>query len=295
MDDFFKYLTPNEEDKFWGLYLNVAGKTTTNCDQNYPCKEHPNGYYFDWDKGRILNEFQINYISEGQGIFENTTDKTTIKAGSLIIVRKEQWHRYRPETKNGWTENFIGFDGELASHFLEINKVLHGAVVIPCGLHEEIIDTYYRIFTLVKEEKPGFQQIASGLIIKLIGYIVAFQKQRQFEGKDIEKTIENAKFYIRQNIETNIDLQVLSQKLDIGYSYFRKMFKIYTGLSPRQYCIDLKIMRAKELILSTNLTIKEIAYKLSFDSIHYFSRFFKLKTGVSPSSLRTNPKKGDLN
>lgn len=217
---------------------------------------------------------------------------TIVKSGSLIIVCNNQWHRYRPNIKSGWTEYCIGFNGELAAHFLEINKVLHGAVVIPCGIHEEIIDTYYKIFTLVNEEKPGFQQIASGLIIKLIGYIVAFQKQRQFEGKDIERIIENAKFHIRQNVEKKLCLEELSNDLNVGYSYFRKMFKIYTGLSPRQYCLDLKIMRAKELILSTNLSIKEIAYNLGFESIHYFSRFFKQKTGFSPSQLRSAPIKG---
>ncbi len=291
MKDFFKYLTPSEEDIQWGLYLNVAGRSTIAPNLVYPSKNHPTGYYFDYDNGRKLPEFQLNYITEGQGLFEDDNGIIPIKTGSLIIVRNQKWHRYRPNLRSGWTENYIGFDGELAAHFLKINQVLHGAVVINCGIHEEIIDTYYKIFNLVKEEKPGFQQIASGLIIKMIGYIVAFQKQRQFTGKSIEKTIESAKFHIRENIEKKLDLKDLATELNIGYSYFRKMFKTYTGLSPRQYCLDLKIMRAKELLLSTDLSIKEIAYNLDFESIYYFSRFFKKKTGMCPSELRRSPKR----
>ncbi len=286
MNDFFTYLTPSEEDKMWGLYLNAAGKSHSKKKQVYPDKKHPTGYYFEWKKGRILNEFQINYITKGQGVFEDENGVKLVETGSLIIVRNKLWHRYRPDGETGWSENYIGFNGELAAHFLEINRVLHGAVVINCGIHEEIIDTYYKIFNLAQEEKPGFQQIASGLIIKLIGYIVAFQKQRQFSGKNIEKTIEKATFYIRQNVDKRLDLEKLAKDLNVGYSYFRKMFKTYTGLSPHQYCLDLRIMRAKELILSSDLSIKEIAYCLDFDSIHYFSRFFKQKTGVSPSELR---------
>lgn len=286
MKDFAKYLTPSDEDKDWGLFLNAAGKHTSMSNIAYPSKEHPSGYYFDFNKGRTLDEYQINYISKGDGVFEDKIGVTPIKQGSLIIVRKDQWHRYKPNMETGWTENYIGFNGQLANHFLEINKVLHGANIIHCGIHEELIDTYYKIFNLILEEKPGFQQIASGLVIKLIGYIVAFQKQRQFTGKPIEKTIDDAKFYIRQNIEQTIDIKELAQTLNIGYSYFRRLFKTYTGLSPHQYCLDLKIMRAKELILTTNLSIKEIAYKLGFESIHYFSRLYKNKTGICPSDLR---------
>ncbi len=286
MKDFFKYLTPSEEDINWGLYLNVAGKSTAPSNKTYPSKEHPTGYYFDYRKGRTLPEFQINYITEGQGSYENKNEQKIIKTGSLIIVRNDQWHRYRPNIRSGWTENYIGFNGKLAAHFLEINKVLQGESVIFCGIHEELIDTYYKIFTLVQEEKPGFQQIASGLIIKMIGYIVAFQKQKLFTGKSIEKSIEHAKFHIRENVEKSIDIEKLANELNIGYSYFRKMFKTYTGLSPHQYCLDLKIMRAKELLLTSNQSIKEIAYQLGFESIHYFSRFFKQKTGLSPSELR---------
>lgn len=286
MKDFSKYLTPSEEDRAWGLYLNVAGKYTSAAKTMYPSKEHPSGYYFDFDKGRTLPEYQINFISKGEGLFENKDGATTVKKGSFIIVRQDQWHRYKPNNNTGWTENYIGFNGELAKHFLEINKVLHGATIVHCGIHEELIDTYYKIFTLVHEEKPGFQQVASGLVIKLIGYMVAFQKQRQFTGKPIEKVIDDAKFYIRQNIDTTIDMKELAASLNIGYSYFRKLFKTNTGLSPHQYCLDLKILRAKEQILTTKLSIKEIAYNLGFESIHYFSRLYKNKTGMSPSDLR---------
>lgn len=286
MKDFFKYLTPGDEDKQWGLYLNVAGKSTTVTNTKYPSIEHPSGYYFNYENGRTLNEYQINYITEGKGTFEDQNGTSRINPGSLIVVRKDQWHRYKPMLRSGWTENYIGFEGELASHFLEINKVLKGECIIQCGIHEELIDTYYKIFTLVKEEKPGFQQIASGLVIKLIGYIVAFQKQKQFTGKPVEKTIDEAKFYIRQNIDKDINIKELAEQLNIGYSYFRKLFKTNTGLSPLQYCLDLKLMRAKEEILTSDKSIKEIGYNLGFESIHYFSRLFKKKMGYNPTELR---------
>ncbi|WP_430813827.1 AraC family transcriptional regulator [Carboxylicivirga sp. RSCT41] len=286
MKDFFKYITASEEDKAWGLYLNVVGKSTIPSDITYPSPEHPSGYYFKWKNGRILNEYQINYITEGNGVLENKKGKFIVKPGSLMIIRKGEWHRYRPTKGHGWVENYIGFDGKLAEHFLTENQVLKGQSMIQCGVREDFIDSYFKIFELIKNEDPGNQHIAAGLIIKLLGYIVAWEKQRNFSGKPIEKLIQEARFYMRNNVNGEIDLEKLAEDNFVAYSYFRKMFKKYTGISPHQYHLDLKIIRAKELILTTNKNIKEISYELGFQSIHYFSRLFKKKTGCNPSELR---------
>ncbi len=286
MEDFYKYLSISQEDQDWGLYLNAVGKSTIPRNIVYPSPEHPSGYYFTWNKGRKLNEYQINYITEGSGTLENERGKFIVKPGSLMIIRKNEWHRYRPNKNQGWIEHYIGFDGKLAEHFLLENQVLEGQSVIHCGVREDFIDTYYKIFELLKNEDPGNQHIATGLIIKLLGYIVAWEKQRNFSGKPIEKLIQEARFHMRKNIESEIDLKKLAENSFIAYSYFRKMFKKYTGISPHQYHLDLKMIRAKELILTSNKNIKEISYELGFQSIHYFSRLFKKKTGQNPSHLR---------
>ncbi len=291
MKDFLKYITASDDDKNWGLYLNAAGKSKIPSGIVYPSQEHPSGYFFTWANGRTLSEYQINYITEGSGNLENERGKFTVKPGSLMIIRKDEWHRYRPLKNQGWIEHYIGFNGMLADHFLNLNQFLEGQSVIHCGVREDIIDTYYKIFELIQKEDPGNQQIASGLIIKLLGYIVACEKQKKFSGKPIEKLIQQARFYMRENIEDEIDLKILAEQNCIGYSYFRKMFKKYTGLSPHQYHIDLKLMRAKELILTTDKSLKEISYELKFHSIHYFSRLFKKKLGIPPSELRISNKK----
>ncbi len=286
MKDFFKYITASDEDKDWGLYLNAAGKSAVPSGIVYPSDEHPSGYFFTWANGRTLNEYQFNYITEGSGVLENERGKFPVKPGTLMIIRKGEWHRYRPVKSQGWIEHYIGFDGIFANHFLNENQVLQGQSVIHCGVGEDFIDTYYKIFELVKMEDPGNQQIAAGLIIKLLGYVVAWHKQRNFSGTPIEKLIQKARFHMRENIESDVNLKQLATESNIAYSYFRKMFKKYTGISPHQYHLDLKTNRAKELILSSDKSIKEISYELGFESIHYFSRLFKKKIGQNPSELR---------
>lgn len=286
MDDFYKYLTAGEEDRNWGFYLNVAGSYLAKPGQSYPPVKHPSGYYFNWSNGRVLQEFQINYISEGTGILETDFGKFAIKPGSVFTIRPGVWHRYKPTSKIGWREHYIGFNGAVADQFLNHPVFAAGQPVLNPGVRVELIDTYYKIFDLVHEEQPGFQQIASGMIVKLLGYLILFEKQREFHGKRIASIIEDARFKIRQNVEAQLDIEQMADDYNIGYSYFRKMFKSYTGVSPYKYHLELKLIRAKELLLATDKSIKEISYDLGFQSIHYFSRLFKNKVGKSPSQFR---------
>ena len=286
MDDFFKYLTPGQADIDWGLYLLCAGKAHIPAHRVYPPSEHPSGYYFTWDRGRVLHEYQINYITEGNGTYENKSGRFRIIPGSLLVTRPGIWHRYRPEKGTGWTEHYVGFRGKIADQLFRQPWFASGKAVIDIGNREEFIDTYYKIFQYVLEEKPGFQQVAAGMIMKLLGYMISLNKQKDFSGKRVEQIIQSACFMIRENVEQDIDFKKFAEENHMGYSYFRKMFKKYTGVPPVQYHLERKILRAKEMLLSTDKIIKEISYELGFQSIYYFSRVFKKKTGVSPSGIR---------
>ena len=124
------------------------------------------------------------------------------------------------------------------------------------------------------------------MIIKLLGHIISFQTQTDFQDKYIETVIEEIRFILRENVENNINFEKIASEYHVGYSYIRKMFKKYTGVSAKQYLIHLKILRAKELLINSSFTIKEIAYKSGFHSGYYFSRIFKEKIGMNPSELR---------
>ncbi|HER07391.1 MAG TPA: AraC family transcriptional regulator, partial [Bacteroides sp.] len=279
VEEFFKYVNPGQEDRDWGLCLNCAGKAVIKPGVTYPPASHPSGYYFTFEKGRVLDEYQVNYITEGEGLYENRQGRFRISPGSLLITRPGEWHRYRPKKSTGWVEHYVGFTGNMAHQvfarpwFTGYNAVVH------IGPREEIIDTYYKIFNYVLEERPGYQQVAAGMVMKLLGFIVSIDRQKNFTGKRVEKIIQDACFSIRENVESQIDFQSFAAKNHIGYSYFRKMFKKYTGVPPVQYHLDLKILRAKEMLLHTDKSIKEISYEMGFHSIYYFSRIVKNKLG----------------
>lgn len=98
--------------------------------------------------------------------------------------------------------------------------------------------------------------------------------------------INKARLLIRDGVESKITVQEIAAELGSSYSNFRKLFKEYTGMSPALYQQTLRLQRAKELLSTTAMSIKEIAYSLNFDSPDYFSSKFKTKVGCKPSEFR---------
>ncbi len=71
----FKYLIVNEKDKNFGLWVNTVGFQSIPRGIQYPLTEHPSSYFFNASKGRVLQEYQLLYITKGEGSFESDTTK----------------------------------------------------------------------------------------------------------------------------------------------------------------------------------------------------------------------------
>jgi len=192
MEDYFKYLTHSREDVNWGLFLNVAGTANILADSQYPPTGHPKGYHFSWTNGRILQEYQINYITEGEGVMETVLERYQIKPGMVMLIRPNVWHRYRPIKSKGWKEHYIGFHGGFATQLIEKNIQLNRSPVIQIGFQENILGNFLEVINLVKAERPGYQQITAGLVVQILGQIVALIKNRNFNDSPIEHVLQKS-------------------------------------------------------------------------------------------------------
>ncbi|MBN2262117.1 MAG: AraC family transcriptional regulator [Prolixibacteraceae bacterium] len=286
MNDDFKYLTVSDDDIQWGLYINVAGISEILPRSIYPLPKHPGSHFFNWENGRILNEFQINYITNGNGIIETRKGTYKIVPGTLLILFPGMWHRYKPETKTGWTEHYIGFNGEI-TNILFKNKIFSDqAPVLRIGFQNSILQEFNDIIGLAKDERPGFQHECAGKLVYLLARVISIFKNNEFANKEMERNIRKACLYLRDNLHRNLNIEEVSQRYHVSYSNFRRLFKRYTGMSANQYHLNLRIQKSKELITNSDKSIKAIANELGFESIHYFSRLFKQKEGMCPTEFK---------
>jgi transcriptional regulator GlxA family with amidase domain len=196
------------------------------------------------------------------------------------------WHRYKPDQLTGWNEHYVGFKGDFCLNLFHDGFFQTRRPVLYVGFQEYLLKLFFEIIQIVKEEKTGHQQMGAANTILLLSSILSVTRNQEFAGKSIEHTIRKACLFFRENLNTNVNIEELACKLNVGYSYFRQMFRKYTGISPTQYHLSLRIQKAKDLLVSTEKSFKEIAIDLGFESYFYFSRIFKDKTGKSPAEFR---------
>ncbi len=282
-----KYLVTSERDALWGLVVSTVGYEEVARGETYPTRGHADGYYFDTEKGRVLDEFQMIYIVEGEGRFssEHVTD-VPIKAGDIYLLFPGEWHTYQPSGESSWKGYWIGFKGRNMDDRLKYNFLSLDKPVYHVGFSHDIVSLYNSALHIAMEEASHCQQMLAGIVNNLIGYMYALERNNEFIGKGHADMINRACMLIRQGIESRITVQEVAEKLGMSYSNFRKLFKEYTGVSPAYYQQDLRLQRAKELLSSSDLSVKEIAYKLNYDFPDYFSSKFKAKMGCQPSEYR---------
>ena len=287
MHNFNKYLTPSTVDEKWGFFITTVGCSKIDVNQIYPNKEHPETHYFTWNKGRILDDYYLVYISKGRGVFESSeTAPFEIGAGTCFFLFPGVWHRYKPDPDSGWEEYWVGFKGYYPEQLMKQPFFDKKKPFIHVGLNEDMQRLFHKLLDCVKSYSPGYQQIISGITLEMLGVINSISLDKNFETDATSTSIAKAKFRMQESIENPVEIDQLLEEIPMSYSKFRQAFKKTTGFSPNQYYLNIRLNKAKELLNFTSLSINEIAYHTGFESIFYFSKLFKKKNGISPRDYR---------
>ena len=98
-----------------------------------------------------------------------------------------------------------------------------------------------------------------------------------------DKKLDELISYLKRNIDRPLTVNELSEATLISVAKIRKLFYKKHTCAPMQYFNQLKLEAAIELMCNTSLGYAEIAARLGFSNAAYFSKFFKNKTGMSPS------------
>ncbi|MFD1065597.1 bifunctional transcriptional activator/DNA repair enzyme AdaA [Oceanobacillus locisalsi] len=101
-----------------------------------------------------------------------------------------------------------------------------------------------------------------------------------------EEVAKRAAIYMEEHYHESITLQVLSEVLQKNPFYIQRCFKAVKGISPLTYVHQLRIEKAKQLLVSTNSTVTEAALQAGYNDSTHFSVKFKEFTGVSPTTFR---------
>ncbi len=279
------YLIPNKTDEQYGCVVTGVGTQNVAPGTEYPSPNHPTGYMFDPQRGRVLQEYQLLYIVKGEGSFSNSAGSQSVRQGDIILLRPGLWHSYKPSKRTGWCEFFVGFQGDAMERLISLSFPGQEQI-FNIGHNRTLIDLYQQAIDVAATDRPAAQQLLCGIVVHMLGIVNFTVRNKSISTDRLDQIVERAKAIMQENVLHNIDLEELASQLNISYSWFRKIFRDYTGHPPAKYFVLLKLRHAQFLLANTQESIKEIAFRLDFKSIEHFFTTFKRVTGSTPTAYR---------
>ncbi len=105
-----------------------------------------------------------------------------------------------------------------------------------------------------------------------------------------ESRLQAALEYLQSHLSDPDALQKVSQRLHVSPRQCQRLFRVAMGCSPSEYLTELRLRRAATLLVSTNLSVSEIALEVGYLSLSHFSRVFRERFGKTPRAFRQNPR-----
>lgn len=242
--------------------------------------------------GESHNFPEINYILKGEHIAIIDGQLSKRSEGQLTITAPGSFHKSAGQTNS---------EGLIISFETPSSDVLECIYNMPIYLTEsqenefcEVVNIGLNLFKnrekgcgiggmILKEGADNFEleKFKKRLELFLLDVYKCYAKPKSALSSRREFEFQSIKTYLLKNIEENLSAEEIADANLICLSKLKQIFKKKGGV--KNYFITLKIERSKELIAEGKLNFTEIAEKLGFTSVHYFSKTFKKLTGITPS------------
>lgn len=133
-------------------------------------------------------------------------------------------------------------------------------------------------------ESAGFSPLRlKSAVYNLLSFIC---KEKNTESERRFSQIRSGIEFLERDTLCDFSIEEIADACNVSSSYFRRLFKEYSGKSPHEYRLDVRLNMAKKMLESSGATLEYISEVLNFQSPSYFCRIFKKKFGITPGGYR---------
>lgn len=257
----------------------------------------------DWHSTLHMHPFtEIFFITSGQGTFQIGDEIVSVKESDLILINPNCSHTERSVSSSNPLEYIVFAINNLAIGTLpskltddDTKDTLNTYKIL--NFNKKKSEILYNLNTLIREleEKNLNYELACKSILTL--FLIQVMRNTSsdiFITENFEKiNIECMKIknYIDSHYSENITLDFLSNLTYVNKFHLVHLFTKEMGISPINYLINKRIDESKNLLSTTNYSIRDISSIVGFSNSSYFSQMFKKITGISPKDFRSNNSK----
>ena len=248
---------------------------------------YPKAQFHYMERPSGISQHIIIYCVEGSGWVQIGKAKIELSPSQFITIPADTPHKYAAHEHDPWTIYWIHFKGEIAAYIVDL-IVQHSKNYKPYLIFSENRMRLFEEICFYLEKGYGgdnlryVNMIFSHFLSSLL-YEDKFNYAEHRKEKDVIALTINM---MQKNIDKLMTLQDFASFANLSVSHFSAVFRERTGYSPIEYFNHLKIQKACQYLLLTQMRIKEIALELGIDDPYYFSRMFSKVMGASPNDYR---------
>jgi AraC-like DNA-binding protein len=220
-------------------------------------------------------------------------DPICVHAGQAVVVPPNLPHRFANRAgcvnRNRWCHlNFFVFNRINAAIVFDLSQLFTGQKADRVG---EIALEMGRLARAKEADFAWKQQVRRHWLGAEMAALILEEGRLKANWREVERLIAVLE-YIEANLDAPLERKELAKRSYLSVSRFALLFRTVLGVSPGDYVREVKLQRGQSLLLSTTLTVGEIATHCGFKSKFHFSRLFKTRFGSSPTFYREQRKPG---
>ena len=247
--------------------------------QSFSYMEMGTSYYTE---RKNYASFLLLFTYEGSGSLIYEGNEYTLKEGDVFFIDCRRYHYYKTQDEC-WKHSDLHIWGNYAEFFYQENVEGHSPV-FHCkqtGSFQQQLETILRVQTS-NEKNWGF--LVSNEIEKLLLLLLGWADSKQED--QIPEALSGLRTYLEHHFQEEISLDKMAKLSGISKYHLCRQFKKYTGFSPREYVLDLRISQAKMLLQTSTIPSYYICTLVGFTSEANFIRHFKNAAGMTPGQFR---------
>jgi AraC-like DNA-binding protein len=221
----------------------------------------------------------FNLVTKGNMFFRQGSDRGTVSSGELFIAHKGMDQRFETGDAGFLHKRTIMVQGVGLDALMQVTG-LNGVHRVSFDNAPRITDLFRRCYRLLRNKPPGF---ASELFLLACALI---NECCQSAAAKYPPPVRAAIEFIERNLKRNPKLPAIATAAGLSVRNCIRLFHLHVDKSPRSFLIDLKMAAAKNMLMHSGLSIKQIGIEVGYDDQFHFSAQFKKRTGQNPRTFR---------
>lgn len=232
------------------------------------------------------NRFLLIYTLGGSGRLTYNDKDYILLPNTITIIQCNAPHRYETHSDEPWDFLWFHYNGTAAHIYYNLyNKNdLYFHVVSPSGKEAALIEKITSISSKYNIDKD--LKTSEWITQLMTSFILEKRKNDQQDSPLIAEKLDNAIKYMTDHLIDRITVSDISNSVFLSQYHFLRIFKKQTGLTPYEYLINLRINKAKELLISTDSCLDTIAANSGFTDTKNLIYNFKRIVHLTPNAYR---------